>query len=83
MEAPLKPKPSDKKYFELRTLKVAAPQSRGVVYRLATSGVVNRKEGNKALLHHTHLNHSHSIRCFPLSLYTLEKMVPKMNTFRK
>ena len=52
MEAPLKPKPSDKKYFELRTLKVAAPKNRGVVYRLATSGVVNRKEGHKALLHH-------------------------------
>ena len=80
MEALSKPKPSDKKYVELRTLKVAVPRNRGVVYRLATSGVVIKK-GNKALLYQSHLNHSHSIRCFPFSVYNIVKMVPEIKLF--
>jgi hypothetical protein len=59
MEALLKPKPSDKKYVALRTLKVAVPKNRGVVYRLATSGVVIKK-GKQGIvkIFHTYLSHS-------------------------
>ena len=81
MEALSKPKPYDKKYVELRTLKVAALSSRGVVYRLATSGVVNRKEGNKHCYTNTHLSLSQSIRCFPFSVYNIVKMVPEIKPF--